>query len=61
MNFRHAHRHGKAWEQIEQDNYAGPLTLKEFAREANWPVIVTIIALAGFWCWIGYNVAQWLP
>jgi len=60
-NARQSGRHGKSWEQIEREQYAGPLTLREFARDANWPVIVTLLALAGFWCWVGYNIAQWWP
>jgi hypothetical protein len=42
-------------------DYAGPLTLRDFLRQANWLVIAVLVAVAGFWGWVGYRVAQWWP
>ncbi len=40
---------------------AGPVTLRDFMRDANWSAIAVLMALAGFWCWVGYHVALWWP
>ena len=36
------------------NDYAGPLTLREFLRDANWTLIVVLLGCVGFWVWVGY-------
>ncbi len=50
-NARQSHRHGEAWEQVQEPKL----------KDVNWWIVGSLLALAGFWCWVGYNVAQWLP
>lgn len=45
-------------------DYLGPVTMRELVKDErgiNWSVIVTIIVVIGFWAWVGYNVARWVP
>jgi hypothetical protein len=42
-------------------DYTGPLTFRDFMRDTNWLVLALIVALAGFWLWVGYRIAQWWP
>ena len=36
------------------NDYAGPLTLREFLRDATWTLIVVLLGCVGFWVWVGY-------
>lgn len=42
-------------------DYPGPLTFRDFLRDASWVVLALIVGLAAFWFWVGYRIAQWWP
>lgn len=38
-----------------------PVSLRDLFRSVDWLVVSLIVGVAGFWCWVGYSIAQWWP